>query len=96
MPLWINGLFLTCFGASVLVAITVFLTDRNFVRLVAYIAGFLFLIIALSLTIGFPYSVQRQSFGEGISAELCIAIMFVAVILGIMATYAFNLADEFS
>jgi hypothetical protein len=96
MPLWINTLFLICFGVSILVALFSFLLDKNVFRLGAYVAGFLILIAALYLTIGFPFSVQRQSFGEGISAELCVAIMFVAVILGIMATYAFNLADAFS
>jgi hypothetical protein len=62
----------------------------------AIVLGLLVIIIVLRYTIGFPFSSESQSFGGGISPEICVLIMFLAVIGGIMATYVFNLNTMFS
>ena len=96
MPAWINYGVSACLVLSVLLALIDYVRQRSWRRLLTYALTLLAIIVLLRVTTGFPFSTSRQAFGGGVSPMLAVALMFVGVILGIAATYVFNLSGEFS
>jgi len=85
-----------CLVLSVLLALIDYVRRRSWRRLLTYAIALLAIALVLRITTGFPFSTSRQAFGGGSSPLLSVALMFVGVILGIAATYFFNLTGTFS
>jgi hypothetical protein len=81
---------------SVLLALIDYFHRRSWSRLLCYIVALVAGALALRITTGFPFPTSRQAFGGGASPLLAVALMFVGVILGIAATYVFNMTGAFS
>jgi hypothetical protein len=96
MPSWINHGLAACLALSLLFAFIDYFRRRSWPRLLTYVTALLAVALALSITTGFPFPTSRQAFGGGASPLLAVALMFVGVILGIAATYLFNLTGSFS
>jgi len=96
MVTWINGALILCFVLSLIVALVDYVGARSVRRLSACIAALAVMVAALNITTGFPFANSYQAFGGGASPLLAVALMFGGVVLGIIATYIFNLTGEFS
>jgi hypothetical protein len=96
MPEWINYGLAACLALSVLLALTDYFHRRSWPRLLTYVVALLAVAFGLRLTTGFPFPTSQQAFGGGTSPLLAVALMFLGVVLGIAATYVFNLTGAFS
>jgi hypothetical protein len=96
MPLWVNYGLAACWVLSVLLALIDYIRRRSWPRLLIYIVALLAIALALRITTGFPFPTSRQTFGGGASPLVAVSLMFVGVILGIAATYVFNMTGAFS
>jgi hypothetical protein len=94
MPPWISYLVVACFALSVLLALLDYFHQHFWPRLLTCIV-LLGIAFALAITIGFPFATSRRAFG-GASPVLAVALMFLGVVIGIAATYVFNLTGAFS
>jgi len=96
MPIWINYALVVCLVLSLMLVFMDYGRRRSWQHLVAYLAGLLCATVALYLTTGFPVPETRQAFGVSASPLVAVVLMFVGVIVGIAATYVFNLTGAFS
>jgi hypothetical protein len=96
MPMWVNYGLSACLLLSVGLALLDYFRRRSLPRILTYVVALFAIAVALHMTTGFPSTVSRQGFGAGASPLLAVALMFVGVILGIAATYMFNLTGTFS
>ena len=96
MTFWINGALTASFALSLLIALLDYFRTRSARRLVFCLAALAAMSAALNITTGFPLSGSRQSFGGGTSPVLAVTLMFAGVVLGIIATYIFNMTGAFS
>jgi hypothetical protein len=96
MTVWINSALIACFAFSLIIALIEYFRGGSAQRLVAYIAALAIVAVGLHLTTGFPFLDFRQAFGGGTSPLLAVGLMFVCVVLGIVATYIFNMTGAFS
>jgi hypothetical protein len=96
MPVWINYGLATSLALAVLLGLIDYFHRRSWPRLLISVVALLVIALALRITTGFPFPESRQAFGGVASPMLAVALMFVGVILGIAATYVFNLTSSFS
>jgi hypothetical protein len=103
MPALINYALIACLAIALLLAVLDHVRHPSWRRLLIYVLGLGVIAVALFLTTGFPFPSSRQAFGAaregpsgGASPVLALALMFVGVVLGIAATYVFNLTGAFS
>jgi hypothetical protein len=96
MPIWISYGVSACLVLAVLLALIDYVGQRSWRRLLTYAIALSAIALLLRITTGFPFSTSRQAFGGGASPLLALALMFAGVILGIAATYVFNLSGAFS
>jgi hypothetical protein len=93
-----------CFKRSCLICLNYnYKSDRRLVRNLRHepksdrLLGLGVIAVALFLTAGFPFPSSRQAYGGGGASPLvALALMFVGVVMGIAATYVFNLTGAFS
>jgi hypothetical protein len=95
MPAWMNYLLIVCLVLSALLAIVDSYHRRSLRHLLVYAAALIIVAATLALTTSFPFASSRQAFG-GTSPVLAICLMFGGVLVGIAATYIFNLTGKFS
>jgi hypothetical protein len=95
MPVLINFTLIGCLVASIIVAILDYWLRQNLIRLIIYFLGLIAIVIILRYNIDFPSVYDRRAFGKTVSPEICVAVMFLCVVLGIMATYVFNISGKF-
>ena len=96
MPGWVIYGVSACLVVSALLALVDYIHRRSWRRFIAYLVALFAIALVLRLTTGFPFPGSKQAFGGGASPLLAVALMFVGVILGIAATYVFNLTSSFS
>jgi len=96
MTVWINTALIVCFAFSLIIALIDYFRGRSTRRLLVFLAVLSILAAGLYLTTGFPFLESRQAFGGGASPLIAVGLMFVSVVLGIIATYIFNLSGAFS
>src|SRR5437868_925844 len=96
MPIWIHYGLAGCLALAVLLALIDYFHRRSWPRLLTYVIALAAVALALRMTTGFPFATSRQAFGGAASPLLAVALMFVGVVLGIAATYVFNLTGVFS
>jgi hypothetical protein len=95
MPTWVVFGLEACLALALLLALVDFGYFRSGSRFLISVLALVAFVIVLRITTEFPSSSSRQSFG-GASPLLALALMFFGVILGMAATYIFNLAASFS
>jgi hypothetical protein len=95
MPALINYALIACLAMALLLAVLDHVRRPSWHRFLIHALGLGVIAIGLFLTTGFPFPSSRQAFG-GASPSLALALMFVGVLLGIAATYVFNLTGTFS
>src|SRR5215469_3132694 len=95
MPSLINSTLIACLAIALLLAVVDFVRRPLWRRFVIYALALGAVTFVLFMTTGFPFRQSRQAFG-GTSSLLALALMFVGVLLGIAATYIFNLTGSFS
>jgi dolichyl-phosphate-mannose--protein O-mannosyl transferase len=93
---WINIALIACFAFSLMIALIDYVRGRSARRLIISIVALAIMGIALHFATGFPFLESRQAFGGGASPLLAVGLMFLGVVLGIVATYIFNLSGAFS
>jgi hypothetical protein len=104
MPALINYALIACLAIALLFAVLDHVRRPSWHRFLIYVLGLGAIAVALFLTTGFPFPSARRAFGAPSSGQssaevsqlLALALMFVGVVLGIAATYVFNLAGAFS
>jgi hypothetical protein len=96
MPVWISHGLSAFLALSIFIALIDCFRERSWPRLLIYLPPLLAAAGALFLTNTFLLSPSRQAFGGSFSPLLAAGIMFVGVVLGIAATYVFNLTSPFS
>jgi hypothetical protein len=103
MPASINHALIASLAIALLLAVLDHVRRHSWPRFLIYVFGLGVIAVALFLTRGFPFASSRQAFGagrqgvsDGVSELLALALMFVGVVLGIAATYLFNLTGAFS
>jgi hypothetical protein len=89
MPALINNTLILCLALASLLAVLDHVRRPSWRRSLIYVLGIG--VIALVLLT----RSERQAFG-GASPLLALTLMFIGVLLGIAATYVFNLAGSFS
>ncbi len=95
MPSAVNNALIVCLVLALLLAVVDHVRRPSWRRLTIWVVVLGVVALALFLTTGFPVPSPRQAFG-GASPELALGLMFVGVLLGIAATYVFNLTGSFS
>jgi hypothetical protein len=95
MPQWTSASIGVCLALITILIISDFVMRRSARRLVIALLVLLVTVLLLYVTTGFPFPPRRQAFG-GQPPILAIGLMFLGVVLGIAATYVFNLAGSFS
>jgi hypothetical protein len=103
MPALINYALIACLAIALLLAVLDHIRRPSWRRFLIYVVGLGVIAVALFLTTGFPFPSSRRAFGArregasgGASQLLALALMFFGVVLGIAATYVFNLTGAFS
>src|SRR6202049_3360723 len=97
MPALINDALVACLAIALLLAVLDHIRRPSWRRFLIYVLGLGVIAVALFLTTGFPFPSSRRAFGGGSASPLlALALMFVGVVLGIAATYVFNLTGTFS
>jgi hypothetical protein len=96
MTLWVNLTLIACFGLAAIVAIVDYARNRSARRLILYFGALAALATALNVTTGFPFVGSRQAFGVAASPLVAVGLMFIGVVLGILATYIFNMTGAFA
>lgn len=95
MPVLINHALIVFMATAVFLAILDHVRRPSWRRLLSYALALGVIAVPLFLTTAFPFSSSRQAFG-GASPLIALTLMFVGVLLGIAATYVFNLTGTFS
>jgi hypothetical protein len=97
MPALINYALIACLAIALLLAVLDHVRRPSWHRFLIYVLGLGVIAGALFLTTGFPFPSSRRAFGGGGASQLlALALMFVGMVLGIAATYVFNLTGTFS
>jgi hypothetical protein len=98
LPALINDVLIACLAIALLLAVLDYVRRPSWHRFLIYVLGLGVIAVALFLTTGFPFPSSRRAFGGGGGASplLALALMFAGVVLGIAATYVFNLTAAFS
>jgi hypothetical protein len=95
MPAWINHALIIFLAVALFLAVLDNIRRPSWPRFLICALALGVIALTLFLTTGFPFPSSRQAFG-GASPLLALALMFVGVLLGIAATYVFNLTGTFS
>lgn len=95
MPVWINFSLAICLSLAIVLVANDYVRHRSWKTLLFYLIALAIVVLVLFLVTGFPVAPSKLSFG-GTTPLLAIALMFLGVLLGIAATYIFNLSNAFS
>jgi hypothetical protein len=95
MLAWINYLLGSCFILAAVLVTVDYLRHRSRQRLAVCLIALAIIALVLYFTTGFPFPATKQAFG-GPGPLLAITLMFGGVVLGIVATYIFNLSGPVS
>jgi hypothetical protein len=95
MVVWLNYALMACFVLTLTFGVFDHIRSGSWRRSAIYGLILAAIAVGLFLTGGFTFGASRRAFG-GASPLLALALMFVGVILGIAATYVFNLTGTFS
>jgi hypothetical protein len=93
---WVANGLIACFLLAAIMGLVDASTHRSWSRLFGYLLVIGCAGVVLNLTTGFPYAGDRKPFGGGSSPLVAVGLMFISVLLGIGATYIFNLTERFS
>src|SRR5262249_50124763 len=89
MPTLINNALIACLALALLLAVF------DYVRQPSWLRSLIYAVAVGAIVLGLLLRTERQAFG-GTSQLLALGLMFVGVLLGIAATYVFNLTGAFS
>ncbi len=95
MPQWINAALIVLLALAIVLLVIDYAHRRSGRRLLVCLLSLAAIVSVLYVTSGFPVPTKRQAFG-GAPPLLGIGLMFGGVLLGIAATYVFNLSGTFS
>jgi hypothetical protein len=98
MSPWITVLLILSLLLMAILGLADAWATRSVRKLSAWLVTCLITALILHVALGFPNLTQQAAFGStaGLSQLLTVALMFVAILLGIVATYFFNLSGPFS